>query len=84
MRKCKSVSYVNTIQFSEKYWLNDSCEMSCGATNIYVTLDNKTSLEFLGYICSNSQKYTVWVKIIKKNIYFIKKIIRILSKDHVP
>ncbi len=30
----------------------------------YVTLDHKTSVKSLGYICSNSQKYTVWVKII--------------------
>ncbi len=30
----------------------------------YVTLDHKTSLKSLGYICSNSQKYIVWVKII--------------------
>ncbi len=29
----------------------------------YVTLDHKTSLKSLGYICSNSQKYIVWVKI---------------------
>ncbi len=30
----------------------------------YVTLDHKTSLKSLGYICSKSQKYIVWVKII--------------------
>ncbi len=30
----------------------------------YVTLDHKTSLKSLGYICSNSQKYIVWVKMI--------------------
>ncbi len=30
----------------------------------YVTLVHKTSLKSLGYICSNSQKYIVWVKII--------------------
>ncbi len=35
-----------------------------------------------GYICSNSQKYIVWVKIIYFS--FMPKIIRILSKDHVP
>ncbi len=33
-----------------------------------------------GYICSNSQQYIVWVKMID----FMTKIIRILSKDHVP
>ncbi len=37
------------------------------ATMLYecvnVTLDHKTSLKSLGYICSNSQKYIVWVKI---------------------
>ncbi len=49
---------------------------------IYVTLDHKTSLKSLGYICSNSQKYIVWVKII--DFSFMPKIIRTLSKDHVP
>ncbi len=48
----------------------------------YVTLDHKTSLKSLGYICSNSQKYIVWVKFI--HFSFMPKIIRILSKDHVP
>ncbi len=36
----------------------------------------------LGYVCSNSQKYIVWVKII--DFFFMPKIIRTLSKDHVP
>ncbi len=49
---------------------------------IYVTLDHKTSLKSLGYICSYSQKYTVWVKII--DFSFMPKIIRTLNKDHVP
>ncbi len=48
----------------------------------YVTLEHKISLKSLGYICSNSQKYIVWVKII--DFSFMPKIIRILSKDHVP
>ncbi len=43
---------------------------------IYVTLEHKSSLKSLGYICSNSQKYIVWVEII--NFYFMPKIIRIL------
>ncbi len=30
----------------------------------FVTLDHKTSLKSLEYICSNSQQYIVWVKII--------------------
>ncbi len=49
---------------------------------IYVTLEHKTSLKSLGYVCSNSQKYIVWVKMI--DVSFMPKIIRILSKDHVP
>ncbi len=36
----------------------------------------------LGYICSNSQKYIIWVKMI--DLSFMPKIIRILSKDRVP
>ncbi len=48
----------------------------------FVTLDHKTSLKSLGYICSNSQQYIVWVKII--HFSFMPKIICILSKDHVP
>ncbi len=50
--------------------------------SIFVTLEHKTSLKLLGYICSNSQQYIVWVKII--HFSFMPKIIRILSKDHVP
>ncbi len=45
-------------------------------------MEHKTSLKSLGYICSNSQQYIVWVKII--HISFMPKIISILSKDHVP
>ncbi len=50
-----------------------------------VTLDHKTSHKSHGYICSNSQQYIVWVKsIINIDFSFMPKIIRILSKDHVP
>ncbi len=48
---------------------------------IIVTLNHKTRLKSLEYICSDSQKYIVWVKII--DFSFMPKI-RILSKDHVP
>ncbi len=48
----------------------------------YVTLEHKTSLKSLGYICSNCQKYIVWVKII--NFSCMPKVTRTLSKDHVP
>ncbi len=41
------------------YW---TIEVNALHTN--VTLVHKTSLKSLGYICSNSQKYIVWVKII--------------------
>ncbi len=40
----------------------------------YVTLEHKTSGESLGFICSNSQQYTVWAKII--DFSFMPKIIR--------
>ncbi len=43
--------------------------------------EHKTSVKSLGYICSNSLKYIVWVKII--DFSFMPKHIRILSKDHV-
>ncbi len=43
---------------------------------LYVSLEHKTSLKSLGYICSNRQKYIVWVKII--DFSFMPKIIRIL------
>ncbi len=49
---------------------------------LYVYMDHKTSLKLLGYICNNSQKYIVWVKII--DFSFMPKIIRILSIDHIP
>ncbi len=48
----------------------------------YVTLEHKTNLKSLGYICSNSQKYIVWVKII--HFSFMPNIFRTFSKDHVP
>ncbi len=44
-----------TMEISNKHRLYKS-------TN--VTLDHKTSLKSLGYICSNIQNYIVWVKII--------------------
>ncbi len=48
----------------------------------FVTLDHKTlSFKSLGYICSNSQQYIEWIKIL--NCSFMPKIIRILSKGHV-
>ncbi len=43
----------------------------------YVTLEHKTNLKSLGYICSNNQQYIVWVKMI--DFSFMPKIIRILS-----
>ncbi len=46
-----------------------------------VTLDHQTSLKSLGYIYSNSQIYTAWVKMI--DFTFMPKIIAKLSKDHV-
>ncbi len=52
------------------------------ACTLNVTLDHKTSLKSLEYICSNSQKYIEWVKIIEFS--FMPKIIRTLSTDHVP
>ncbi len=42
---------------------------------------HKPSVKSLGYICSNSQKYIVWVKII--DFSFMPKISRILTKDRV-
>ncbi len=56
-----------------------SYQLSCDFTN--VTLEHKSSLISLGYICSNGQKYIVWVKMI--DFSFMPKIIRILTKDHV-
>ncbi len=47
-----------------------------------MTLEHKGSLKLLGYVCSNSQKYILWAKII--DLSFMPKIIRILSKYHVP
>uniref|UniRef100_A0A8C2DFR6 Interleukin-17 receptor D n=1 Tax=Cyprinus carpio TaxID=7962 RepID=A0A8C2DFR6_CYPCA len=46
--------------------LADSVSSSSGLGRhlTYVTLEHKTSQKSLGYICSNNQKYIVWVKII--------------------
>ncbi len=67
-------------------WSNDAENTALHHMNtlhliIYVTLEHKTSLKSLGYICSSSQKYNVWVKIL--DFSFMPKIIRILSKDNV-
>ncbi len=43
-----------------------------------MTLEHKTSHKSLGYICSNSQKYIILVKII--DFSFMPKIIRTLMK----
>ncbi len=58
-------------------WFNHS---GC-LCNTFLTLEHKSSVKSLGYICSNSQQYIVWVKIIIFS--FMPKIIRTLSKDHV-
>ncbi len=49
---------------------------------LYVSLDHKTSHKSHGYICSNTQQYLVWVKIV--DFSFMPKIINILTKDHFP
>ncbi len=49
---------------------NDACNIS------NVTMEHKSSLKSLGYICRNRQKYIVWVKI--KHFSYMPKIIRIL------
>ncbi len=61
---------LNTIQFLSKAWKSQDIFLN-------VTLDHKTSHKSHGCICSNSQKYIVWAKI----IYFslMPKIIRILK-----
>ncbi len=46
-----------------------------------VTLEHKSSVKSLGYICSNSQQYIIWVKII--DFYFMTKIIRILRSCYM-
>ncbi len=45
-----------------------------------MTLEHKRSLKSLGYICSNSHKYTVWVKLIDLNC--MPKIISILKGSY--
>ncbi len=45
---------------------------------IYVTLEHKSSLKSLVYICSNNQQYIIWVTII--DFSFMPKIIRILRQ----
>ncbi len=52
------------------------CECPCIRKIKYVSLEHKSSLQSLGYICRNSQQYTVWVKII--DFSFMPKFIRIL------
>ncbi len=44
----------------------------CKICILYVTLEHKTSHKSLWYICRNSQKYIVWVKIIYFYFIFLK------------
>ncbi len=57
-----------------KVYLKHTCNSSTLIK--YVTLEHKSSVKSLGYICSNNQEYIVWVKII--DFSFMPKIIRIL------
>uniref|UniRef100_A0A671QW84 M-protein, striated muscle-like n=1 Tax=Sinocyclocheilus anshuiensis TaxID=1608454 RepID=A0A671QW84_9TELE len=54
----------------------------------YVTLEHKSSLKSLGYICSNSQQYIVWVKIINflhtHSIYLHLNIVLAASNSSTP
>ncbi len=51
-------------------------QLICSKKAHVCTLEHKSSVKSLGYICSNSQKYIVWVKIIRFS--FMTEIIRIL------
>ncbi len=44
----------------------------------YVTLDHKTGLKALEYMCSNSQQFIVWVKI----IFYKLKFFFFYAKNH--
>ncbi len=88
MYVCHTYSNIHNAKLSQKPFMNISLK-KWAAYNVttltpltYVTLEHKTSVKSLGNICSNSQKYIVWVKII--DFSFMPKIIWILSKDHVP
>ncbi len=74
--RCRSLIFISSVVIVYQ-WTVDFYFVT-----LIVTLDHKTSLKSLGYICSNSQKCIVWVKMI--DFSFIPKIIRILSKDHIP
>ncbi len=61
---------------SQKCWASPHSARPGGYDQTYVTPEHRNSVESLGYIYNNSQKYIVWVKII--DFYFMPKIIRIL------
>ncbi len=75
-----SVTVVSSISFSlQQYWPHQLWQLrkilTIDLKNMYTICDRKSSLN--RYICSNSQKYIVWVKII--DFSFMPKIIRILG-----
>ncbi len=72
------VNFCDLFHISDKYILTLLLLLFINilTQNAFVTLEHKTSVKSLGYICSNNQKYILWVKIIK--FYFMPKIIRIL------
>ncbi len=43
----------------------------------------QTSLKSLGYICSNSQKYTLWVKIIDLSLKIIRTLVKIMFYEDI-
>ncbi len=75
---CHQTTRFNVQRDAEQYnhWLKTAGQNTHTHANTQpvteVTLEHKS----LGYICSNSQQYTVWVKII--HFSFMTKIIRIL------
>ncbi len=73
--------YCLSDRFCFQYYWNTILTNLC-FYSIFVNLDHKTRLKSLGYICSNSQKYMVWVKII--DFSFMPKIFSSVCKDHVP
>ncbi len=83
LRKCESFPNANFALGSS--WSCGFATLKAAHRSVwtsYVTLEHKTSLKSLGHICSNSQQYIVWVKIL--DFTFMPKIIRTLIKDHVP
>ncbi len=61
-QRAVALYFIDKVSLHHSGWFRSAATSTAFAN---MTLEHKSSLKSLGYIYSNSQKYIVWVKIIK-------------------